>query len=123
MLKSCRDFFIFTSNQTNMKSRFLAAAAVILLFSCAPKVAVTAQKPDPVQVPPKMASPNEAPMTELAVGKSLYENNCAKCHKLFEPTAYSKENWGPILIRMQKKAHLEDSDMALISKYIYSYLN
>lgn len=107
-----------------MKSRIIAAAAIVLLFSCSPKVAVTAQKPDPVQVPPKMESPNEATASteKYPEGKILYENNCAKCHKLFAPTDYSSQNWGPILVRMQKKAHLEDADMAQINNYIYSHL-
>jgi cytochrome c5 len=107
-----------------MKSKLFAAALVVLLFSCSPKVAVTAQKPDPVQVPPKIASPNEATVSteKYPEGKILYEGRCAQCHKLFAPTAYSKENWAPILVRMQKKAHIEDADMAQINNYIYSHL-
>jgi len=111
-----------------MKSKLFAVAIFIFLFSCAekvasPKVTVSAQKPDPVQVPPKMASANEAPAaTDLAAGKMLYDNNCAKCHKLFAPTAYSKEAWEPILVRMQKKARIDDADMAQIHNYIFSNL-
>lgn len=59
---------------------------------------------------------------ELMEGKSLYENNCARCHKLYEAKEYSQENWKPILMRMQKKAHLEDVQIASISNYITSQL-
>ena len=108
-----------------MKSNIIAASLfAILLFSCAPKVVVSATKPDTVQVPPKMPSPAETkPVTEsLVAGKSLYENNCARCHKLFSPKEFSKEDWSPILVKMQKKTHLDDATMAGISNYIYSEL-
>ena len=59
---------------------------------------------------------------ELVAGKNLYENSCVKCHKLYEPKAYSQEKWKPILIRMQKKAHLDDIQMVSISNYISSQL-
>jgi len=59
---------------------------------------------------------------EIAQGKSLYENNCAKCHKLFAPTDYTYEKWKPILIRMQKKARMDDAQMVAITNYINSEL-
>jgi cytochrome c5 len=121
--------FLFLPKQPQiMKSKLFAIAIFIFLFSCAekvasPKVTISAQKPDPVQVPPKVASANEGPMSaDLAAGRMLYENNCAKCHRLFGPKEYSQENWGPILVVMQKKAHLGDADMAKITNYIYSNL-
>lgn len=60
--------------------------------------------------------------TELMEGKSLYENSCARCHKLYESREYSQEDWKPILIRMQKKAHLDDVQISSISNYIMSQL-
>lgn len=59
---------------------------------------------------------------ELAAGKMSYENNCAKCHKLFSPKDFSKAEWAPILVSMQKKAHLSDAEMAPITNYIYTQL-
>lgn len=107
-----------------MKSKIIALAVIALLvFSCKAKVAVGTTQPDTVQVPPKIASPNEKPAIEaLAAGKVAYENQCARCHKLFAPTDYSKQDWGPILVRMQKKAQIEDAEMATINNYIYSSL-
>ena len=51
-------------------------------------------------------------------GKEIFENNCAKCHKLYDTKAYSIEKWHPILYDMQKKAHLTDADMDKILAYI-----
>ncbi|MCP2027288.1 cytochrome c5 [Flavobacterium sp. HSC-32F16] len=59
---------------------------------------------------------------ELAEGKNLYENSCVRCHKLYEPTKFSKEEWQPILVRMQKKAKLDDIKMASITNYLHSQL-
>ncbi len=98
-----------------------------LILSCGTKSAVstrteTNSKTDEVAVDPKKAVKNVVMTQALAEGKESYENNCAKCHKLFEPTEYSKENWAPILVEMQMKAKLNDVEMASISNYIYSQL-
>ncbi|CAM4256260.1 cytochrome c [Flavobacterium terrigena] len=54
----------------------------------------------------------------LAEGKSLYEMNCAKCHKLFDPNTFNTEEWTPIVLRMQKKAKISDEHR----EKIYAYL-
>ncbi|WP_298221733.1 cytochrome c [Flavobacterium sp.] len=73
--------------------------------------------------PPKDSKGNIAAVTsELSAGKTNYENNCAKCHKLFDPRDFSKAEWAPILVTMQKKAHLTDAEMAPITNYIYTHL-
>ncbi|MDR7370940.1 cytochrome c [Flavobacterium aquidurense] len=101
-----------------MKAKILTLAAITLLaVSCGTKKtapaapAVTATAPAPAALTP-----------ELAAGKSMYENNCAKCHKLFEPKKFTQEEWAPILVKMQKKAHLDDTQMASITNYIHSQL-
>lgn len=107
-----------------MKPKILfAALAGFLVYSCGTTPKITAMQPDPVQVPPVIPSPNEAPMSEdIAQGKIMFENKCASCHRLYDPKEFSKEDWQPILIRMQKKAKLEDHDMAKINNYIFTSL-
>jgi mono/diheme cytochrome c family protein len=103
-----------------MKLKFiLPAVAFALLFSCSPKVAQPVAPPPP---PPVAAAPAPANLGDIAAGKTIYENNCAKCHKLFAPTDFSAKDWEPILVRMQKKAHLDDAQMASIHTYIFSNL-
>lgn len=89
-----------------MKIKLFATATIgLILFSCSPKVA------QPVAT--------EAPLSpELAAGKMLYENNCGKCHKLYNAKDFSSENWKPILAKMQKKAKISDEDR----EKIYAYL-
>jgi len=92
-----------------------------VMYSCASKSAVA---PIPPQTPKTAAVPvpEGIMITDLAAGKASYENNCAKCHKLFAPKEFSKEDWAPILVTMQKKAHLSDAEMAPITNYIYTQL-
>jgi cytochrome c5 len=95
-----------------MKLKIIGLAVFFgLLISCGSKSAVV------------VATPKPSVMTaELTSGKAAYENNCANCHKLFEPKAFSKEAWAPILVSMQKKAGLSDAEMAPITNYIYTQL-
>lgn len=97
-----------------MKYKVIVLAALaIIIYSCAAKsTAPTATIPTPAK------STASVMMAELAEGKSLYENNCAKCHKLYDTKEFSAEDWKPIVVRMQKKAHLDD----LSGQKIYNYV-
>ncbi|VXA97359.1 Cytochrome C [Flavobacterium sp. 9AF] len=55
---------------------------------------------------------------EHAQGKLLYENNCGKCHALFSADKYTKEQWEPIVLRMQKKARITDEQRELVYNYL-----
>jgi cytochrome c5 len=116
-----------------MKSKILSAAIVaFLLFSCGTKKAAPvvsnastetiAPSIDPTLVQGKVRELIPELTPELEAGKSLYENNCASCHKLFVPKKFTQEDWKPILVRMQKKAHVDDVQIAAISNYITSQL-
>jgi cytochrome c5 len=99
-----------------MKYKVLALAVLaLIIYSCASKSNTsTAATPAPATAP--VAATVMTPA--LAEGKELYENNCAKCHKLFDAKDFSAEEWKPIVLRMQKKAHLDD----LQGDKIYNYL-
>lgn len=110
-----------------MKTKIISSVFFLALFiSCGTKSAVSKRtetnSKTEVAVAPEKAVKNVVITQALAKGKESYENNCAKCHKLFEPKEYSKENWAPILVEMQMKAKLDDVEMASISNYIYSQL-
>ncbi len=92
-----------------MKIKLLAIASVFVLVSaCSPKISQ-----------PEAPKTQEAPLSpELAEGKMLYENNCAKCHQLYDAKSFSKEQWTPIMLKMQKKAKISDEER----EKIYAYL-
>lgn len=88
------------------------AVLAIIIYSCASKSAVATTEP-------KKEEPIKAALTpELAEGKSLYENSCARCHKLYDPKDYSTDEWKPIVLRMQPKARLNAEQ----GQKIYNYL-
>lgn len=96
-----------------MKTKLIVLTLTgLFIASCSSKkTAAVPEKPKEVVLTP-----------ELIEGKNLYGASCVKCHKLYEPKAYSKEEWTPILVRMQKKARLDDVKMASITNYIHSQL-
>ncbi len=90
-----------------MKSKLIALVLLgVTIYSCSPKVA------------PQVTEIKKELTPELAEGKSLYENNCAKCHKLYSPSDFSNEAWKPIVASMQIKARLND----IQGNSIYNYL-
>jgi len=110
-----------------MKVKIIALAVMAaVIYSCASKVPVAATPPAEPKtevITTAAGEPKILVMTaDMAAGKAAYENNCAKCHRLFEAKEYSKEDWAPILVRMQKKSHLTDAEMAPITNYIYTQL-
>jgi cytochrome c5 len=108
-----------------MKSKVLTLTILmVLLTACGTKMTVAEAPPSPPPPPSKEVSARDKIFGDsaLAQGKELYDNNCAKCHKWYEPKQFSKEEWKPILTRMQKKAKLDDVQMASITNYIHSQL-
>ncbi len=92
-----------------MKIKLLMVALVgTVLFSCAPKVIT----PSPPVVVANVMTP------ALAEGKNLYENNCAKCHSLYDRHQFTAEQWTPIVLRMQKNAKIQDFERDLIYNYL-----
>ncbi len=133
-------FIIFTKIDYSMKTKFILLTSLLLLFSCATKsvVADTSKTPAlqeikvvqevvPVEnsvIPEtKPVAKNMVMLTrELYESKNLYENSCNKCHNLYAPSEFTKEQWPKILKSMQKNAELSDSQIAGIQDYINSQI-
>ena len=102
-----------------------SALLVLSLMGCSTKKVVK----DEVNTKPNAIVLSEQKIAPIAVveekldGKNLYENNCAKCHQLYEPNKFSKQEWEPILVKMKEYAELDDAQMASISGYLFSFTN
>ncbi|AYZ37997.1 cytochrome C [Chryseobacterium indologenes] len=91
-----------------MKKTILIGIAVsAFLLSCGPtSTAVTG---------PKYTSSEK-----LAQGKTIFENSCAKCHQLPEPTKHDNQGWIKTLSRMAPKAKLNDDQHQMVYDYLIS---
>ena len=92
-----------------MKIRILSLVVLVLVFnSCGPSKDTVAKSELTILIAKQKA------------GKEIYENNCAKCHQLFDPKSYTIQDWQPILKKMQIQARLQDADMNKINVYLSS---
>lgn len=113
-----------------MKIKLLSIAiASLFIYSCAPKQVVqTSKKEEPIKVTTIKTAQIEEKKEGVVLndnqlhGKSVYENNCAKCHKLYDVKSHSAEEWKPIVARMQKKAKISDEDAASVYNYLTASL-
>jgi cytochrome c5 len=115
-------FFLYLLQKIKtMKLRILTVtAAILLLISCGTQKTASTTSAAPAVA--ETAKALDLTPEKLAEGKNLYENSCARCHKLYEPKQFTQKEWKPILISMQKKAKLDDVKMASVSNYIHSQL-
>jgi hypothetical protein len=56
----------------------------------------------------------------IALGKTIYDNSCGKCHDLPNPTDHSAQDWVGIMNSMAPKARLNDDQHAMVYDYIVS---
>lgn len=104
-----------------MKNKTLLIATItLIIFACKTKsTAVTDTKTTTKEEPKPIIANNLVGLSpELAKGKALYETNCAKCHKLYEPKDFSAQKWVPIMYDMQKKAKIDDATADQILAYL-----
>ena len=59
-----------------------------------------------------------ATLASLNEGKMHYENNCGKCHALFQPTEFSTEKWHKVVPPMAEKAEVDKNVEDLILQYV-----
>ena len=90
----------------------IAVAAIVLISACSKNMYV-AYVPADVDVKNSGSS-----MQTLNQGMAVFTTNCDKCHALKQPERWTKEEWQKILVRMNKKSKLSESDAELLAAYI-----
>lgn len=103
-----------------MKSIFKTLGIVVFtlfLVNCATKAMGTTVA-DKEPVPTKEFVKANFSEEQLNTGKMLFENNCAKCHKLKDPASRNPEEWNNVLKRMIPKADLAYEDGRLVRAYL-----
>ena len=51
----------------------------------------------------------------------MYVAKCAKCHKFYEPTNYSRPNWSKWMEKMRVKSKLNEEQAGLLTRYLDAY--
>ncbi len=57
-------------------------------------------------------------MGELNEGKTVYLENCNKCHRYKAPQSRDEAKWDKIIPTMAKKAKLDDAQQKLVLEYV-----
>jgi mono/diheme cytochrome c family protein len=60
----------------------------------------------------------KASLVDLQQGRSLYINNCGRCHGLYSPDSYTSTQWTGIIKNMAGNTALSASEILLVSKYV-----
>jgi len=64
------------------------------------------------------ALPIGADLDALRRGRAIFVTECAACHRLFPPNAYSPEQWRGIVKRMSRRASLGGDQAADLEQYL-----
>jgi len=55
---------------------------------------------------------------EVAFGKTIYNQKCGRCHRLYAPDEFSMRKWDKVLPVMFQKAHLDTAQQRLVRAYV-----
>lgn len=58
---------------------------------------------------------------QMAEGKTLWETNCNKCHKLYAPESRNVDKWEAVLPRMVKRAKMTDTQAGMVRAYLITH--
>lgn len=90
-----------------------------LLASCSPKITPPVVTTTPTISEAKVESNANSP-ERLALGKTIFENSCGKCHDLHNPTDYNAQDWVGIMNWMAPKANLNEEQKNMVYNYVVS---
>ena len=100
-------------NKKSMR-KIVVFAAVLILTACGTALLMPAQS-DVDRVVEKFPGYT---LTALNEGKTLYENNCKKCHGLKKPENFTEAQWNKIMPPMAQKAKINAEQEESIRKYV-----
>ena len=60
----------------------------------------------------------DLPASKRKTAEDLYNVKCAKCHKFYDPAAYSEKDWELWMHKMSRKSKLKPEQEALLRRYL-----
>jgi hypothetical protein len=92
--------------------------SVVILVGCATVSSLQPKENDLVEMQQKVPGIN---LEEAQQGFKLYKYNCAGCHYLHKPNAYTINGWEKILPEMLVRAKITSGkDAQLIKNYLFA---
>ena len=91
------------------------AFASILFTGCSKNLTTNT---DSLYVPKAADATSNATLADLQAGRTIFINNCGRCHNLNSPDSYSASNWKSIIPTMAPRAGLSATNTALVTKYV-----
>ncbi len=58
---------------------------------------------------------------QIEQGATLFVGKCARCHPLYDPTAYSHAEWQHWMAKMSWKAHLKPDQEETLTHYLEAF--
>src|SRR5947209_11941947 len=102
--------------------RAFCSSLFLLALTCAGLVSCANSSParKPVTGPLPKADPDAARALGLTAEQTnaafqLYIAKCIRCHKSYEPRAYTNPQWESWMVKMNRKAHLDPQQQELLS--------
>jgi mono/diheme cytochrome c family protein len=94
----------------------LAALALVALWAAG--FAFTSFSGQPAPSPQIELTPQQLEDSVLTVGRSLYMNNCNRCHALPDVRSYSEPRLTAIVAKMSRKAQMTPEQHDAVLKYL-----
>ena len=88
----------------------------LLFWGCA-----SLPTPTPEDIPRVTGRWPHVRLADLQLGRKLFAANCASCHTLYSPSKFSTDQWEKIMVKMQKKAKIDDAKRDSILMYLTAF--
>ncbi len=87
----------------------------VLFFGCSKNLTTNT---DSLYIPTATDVTPTATLADLQAGRSVYINNCGRCHNLYSPDSYSASSWKTIVPGMASRAGLSAIETTQVTKYV-----
>ena len=98
----------------------VAPLAVVALGCGSPRSAVGTESQGPA---PPLPTAGMGDLTQVQAQQAvqMYVNKCARCHKFYDPRAYSDPDWQRWMHKMSDKAKLQPAESDLLTRYFDAF--
>ncbi len=104
-----------TLNRRSFYETGTVVLLVAMFFSCSKNLTTNT---DSLYIPTATDVTPTATLADLQAGRSVYINNCGRCHNLYSPDSYSASSWKTIVPGMASRAGLTAIETTQVTKYV-----